>query len=152
MRQFGDLPTGAVCSGGVVRCFAHVHATATGHLKAYAAPQGFGPADIQSAYNIDPARVVPATAPTVAVIDAYGYPSLESDLAAYRAQYGLPACTSASGCLKIVNQTGQATPLPGNAPQGDDWTIETALDVDMVSAGCPSCKILVVQATDDQGD
>jgi len=152
LRQVTDVPTGAVCGGGTVRCFAHVHATESGHVKAYAAPQGFGPTDLQSAYGIDPTHVVPSTAPTVAVIDAYGYASLESDLAAYRSQYGLPACTTANGCLKIVNQNGQTSPLPGAPPQGDDWTIETALDVDMVSAACPSCKIVVVQATDDQGD
>src|SRR5262249_40151548 len=63
----------------------------------------------------------------------------------------LPACTTASGCLKIVNQTGGTT-LPGAPPANDDWTVETALDVDMASAACPTCKIIVVQATDDQGD
>ncbi|HTR51000.1 MAG TPA: S53 family peptidase [Kofleriaceae bacterium] len=151
VRHVTDVPTGAVCGGGALRCFAHVHATEDGHVKAYAAPQGWGPADLQSAYGIDAAHVVPTTTPTVAVVDAYGYASLESDLAAYRAQYGLPACTTANGCLKIVNQSGQTTPLPGPPPSGDDWTIETALDVDMVSAACPSCKIVVVQATDDQG-
>ena len=55
--------------------------------------------------------------------------------------------TTANGCLKIVNQQGQTTNLPPAPPDGDDWTVETALDVDMVSAVCPSCKILVVQGT-----
>ena len=74
------------------------------------------------------------------------------DLAKYRSQYGLPPCTKANGCLKIVNQNGQASPLPGNAPPGDDWTVEAALDLDMASAACPNCKLLLVEANDDQSD
>ncbi len=146
----GDLEqqTGSVCSDGPSRCFAHVHATMEGHVQTHVAPQGFGALDLQALYNI-PATPVTPTVPTIAIVDAFGYAALESDLAVYRDQYGLPACTSASGCLTIVNQTGQTSPLPGAPPTTDDWTIETALDVDMASAACPSCKLLVVQATDD---
>jgi hypothetical protein len=144
-----DVTTGSVCAAGPHRCFAHVHARPDGSVRAYTAAQGFGPADLQAAYAI------PTTLqdmPTIAVIDAFGYTALESDLATYRANYGLPACTTANGCLTIVNATGQTSPLPGPPPTGDDWTLETALDVDMISAACPSCRILVVQATDDMGE
>ncbi len=112
-------------------------------------PQGgYGPSDFQTAYNL------PATGSTatIAVVDAYGYTELESDLGMYRSMYGLPACTIANGCLRIVNQEGATSPLPTEASQQDDWTGETALDVDMASSACPTCKILVVQADDDQGD
>jgi uncharacterized protein (TIGR03382 family) len=143
-----QIQTGSVCSGAGRRCFAHARATAEGFVQADAVPQGFGAADLQAAYKIP--TTITGT-PTVAIVDAYGYPQLESDLAAYRTQYGLPACSVANGCLKIVNQTGGAT-LPAAPPANDDWTIETALDVDMASAACPSCKILVVQADDDQGN
>jgi MYXO-CTERM domain-containing protein len=143
-----------VCDiGEHLHCHAHVQASkTTGWIRANAAgPQiAYGPSDLQSAYNINPAKMV-ATAPVVAVTDAYGYASLESDLAMYRSHYGLPPCTVASGCLTILNGTGQTSPLPGPPPANDDWTIETALDVDMVSAACPGCKIVVVQATDDKG-
>ena len=117
-----------------------------------AAPIGFGPPDLQAAYKIDPTRIATVAVPTIAIVDAYGYPKLEADLAAYRAQYSLPPCTVASGCLKIVNQQGTTTPLPAAPPASDDWTIETALDVDMASAACPLCNILVVQATDNMGN
>lgn len=60
----------------------------------------------------------------------------------YRAQFGLPACTTANGCLKILNQTG-GTKLPVN---NTGWAQEQALDVDAVSAACPDCKIAVLQA------
>ncbi|MFL6155403.1 MAG: hypothetical protein ACJ72D_04910 [Marmoricola sp.] len=80
---------------------------------------------------------------TVAIIDAYGYPNLERDLGVYRAQFALPACTTANGCLKVVNQTGGSSLPRFNT----GWAGETALDVDAVSAICPGCKILVVQAS-----
>ena len=145
----GEQPVGSVCTEGAIRCHAHALATVDGHVQAAAAPQGWGPADLQSAYNI-PTTI--SGTPTVAIVDAYGYSNLEADLATYRSTYGLPACTTANGCLKIVNENGQTSPLPANPPTNDDWTLETALDVDMASAACPSCKILVVQATDNAGD
>jgi subtilase family serine protease len=105
-------------------------------------PPGTGktPAQLRSAYKLTGAT---SGGRTVAIIDAYGYPNLERDLGIYRSQFGIAACTSANGCLKVLNQTG-GTSLPQfNA----GWAGETALDVDAVSAICPDCKILVVQAT-----
>ncbi len=149
--QPGQVQTGSVCSNYEgLRCFAHVHATKEGRVQSFVTPKGFGPPDLQAAYQI-PSSPVNGT-PTVAIVDAFGYTTLESDLAAYRSQYGLPECSTANGCLTILNQSGSASPLPGAPPTSDDWTIETALDVDMVSAACPACNITVVQATDDMTD
>lgn len=143
--------TGRVCNGGENHCFAHVHLTDTGAIRtlnglASFADQGFGPQDLWSAYGIDPNIT---STPTVAIVDAFGYAHLESDLAEYRAQFGLPACTRANGCLTVMSQRGSTSQLPADPPPDDDWTVETALDVDMVSAACPRCKILVVQADSD---
>jgi subtilase family serine protease len=99
----------------------------------------YGPADIQSAYNLPSSTK--GKGQTVALIDAYGYPTAESDLAMYRSTYGLPACTSASGCLKIINQKG-GTP---NYPPNGNWDAEQAVDMAMVSATCPNCNILLVE-------
>nr|HEX4318510.1 S8 family serine peptidase [Kofleriaceae bacterium] len=141
-------PVKHVCNG-VVHCMAQVRAMATeGKIQHFATPQGFGPADLQDAYKID---VSSDPGATVAVVDAFGYASLESDLATYRSTFGLPACTTASGCLKIVGDNGGAAPT-GQPPADDDWTIETALDVDMVSSGCPKCKIIVVETASDRGN
>ncbi|HEY0251875.1 MAG TPA: S53 family peptidase [Kofleriaceae bacterium] len=147
-READQLQTGAVCGGGNVRCFAHVLATEDGFVSPAAPTTGFTPTDLQSAYKIPTAI---GGTPLVAIIDAYGYANLESDLAMYRSTFGLPPCTTNNGCLHIVNQEGNNSPLPAQAPSSDDWTIETALDVDMASAACPKCKILVVQADDDTG-
>ncbi|HMG21508.1 MAG TPA: hypothetical protein VK607_09340, partial [Kofleriaceae bacterium] len=143
----GEAPTAAVCGGGGENhCYAHVRIDAAGEILANAGPgtpAGFGPAELQSAYQIDLTKPMPPTPPTIAIVDAYGYANLESDLATYRSQFGLPPCTVSNGCLKIVNQRGTAA-LPPAPPADDDWTVETALDVDMASAACPHCKILVV--------
>jgi hypothetical protein len=107
---------------------------------AAAAVSGYGPADIDSAYKLPTTQ---GSGKTVAIVDAYDDPSVESDLATYRSQFGLPACTTANGCFRKINQTGGTTP-----PKADTgWSGEIALDVEMVSAVCPLCKILLVEAT-----
>jgi hypothetical protein len=82
---------------------------------------------------------------TVAIVDAYNLPSAEADLATYRAQYGLPPCTTANDCFHKVNQTGGSTP-PATSAVGTGWDYEIALDIEMVSAICPNCHILLVEA------
>ncbi len=102
--------------------------------------------DLQAAYGITQVARSAGRA-TVAIVDAYGYPDAAGDLAVYRRSMGLPVCTPSSGCLKIVNQHGRANPLPkANGDAGDDWRAEEALDLDVISAICPNCKILLVQA------
>ncbi|HEX8113084.1 MAG TPA: S53 family peptidase [Kofleriaceae bacterium] len=142
-------PHSKVCVGGRFACKAQVRTDAQNHIKPFATPSGLGPADLASAYKLDPTKTSTAT---IAIVDAFNYPNAESDLATYRSQFGLSPCTKANGCLKIVNQSGATSPLPGNSPSGDDWTVETALDLDMASAACPTCKLLLVEAQDDQGD
>ncbi|WP_449343644.1 carboxypeptidase regulatory-like domain-containing protein [Streptomyces polygonati] len=102
-------------------------------------PDGFGPADLQSAYAL-PADG--GAGQTVAIVDAYDDPTAEADLAVYREQFGLPACTAASGCFTKVSQRG-GTDYPAPDP---DWAGEISLDVDMVSAAAPNAHILLVEA------
>jgi subtilase family serine protease len=141
--------TTAVCAGGHFTCKSHVRVDEHNRIKPFATPAGLGPADLTSAYKLNAA--VTSTA-TIAIVDAFNYPNAASDLATYRAQFGLPPCTVASGCLKIVNQNGATSPLPASPPAGDDWNLEAALDLDMASAACPTCKLVLVEAQDDQGD
>jgi subtilase family serine protease len=110
---------------------------------ASADPTGYGPSDIQSAYGLASAASSSGSGQTVAIVDAYDDPNAESDLATYRSYYGLSACTTANGCFKKVGQTGSTTSLP-TADSG--WAGEESLDVDMVSAACPNCDILLVEA------
>lgn len=125
---------------GHATCYAVALATANGHIVQSSKPlAAFTPADVQKAYNL---KGLKSHGATVAIVDAYGYPTLEDDLAQFRKQYNLPACTTKNGCLTIIGQDG------GKPPSQVDsgWDLEQALDVDMVSSACPDCKILVVES------
>ncbi len=129
-------------------CFGKIraHRTASGLLAPLTttAVTGYGPADIQAAYKLAGKT---SGGRTVAIVDAYNDPKAEADLAAYRSHFGLPACTKANGCFKQVNQNGATSPLPST---DYGWALEISLDLDMVSATCPDCHILLVEA--DLGD
>jgi hypothetical protein len=102
-------------------------------------PRGLHPADIQAAYALG----AQSSTPTVAIVDAYDDPTAEADLGVYRAQFGLSPCTTANGCFKKVNQTGGTSYPTVNG----GWAQEISLDLDMVSAACPTCHILLVEAS-----
>ncbi len=104
-------------------------------------PSGYNPADLQAAYYLPSATA--GSGQTVGIVDAYDDPNAESDLAVYRSQFGLPACTTASGCFRKVNQNG-GTSYP---KRNSGWGQEISLDLDMVSAICPNCHILLVEAS-----
>lgn len=113
----------------------------TGAVQSFITPQGFGPTDLANAYKLP---VSGGAGVTVAVVVAFDNPNVESDLAVYRQQFGLPACSTANGCFRKVNQNGQVSPLP---PANTGWGGEMSLDVQMVSAACPSCNLLLVEGS-----
>ena len=143
----GQHPTHDVCAkpsrAGQMSCLSVVRddVVEPKGVQPNVTPVGFGPTDLHSAYNL------PATGSTdtVAIVDAFDNPNAEADLGVYRQQYGLPACTTANGCFKKIDQRGGTSYPPPDA----GWAGEIALDVDMVSAVCPSCKILLVEADDN---
>jgi subtilase family serine protease len=144
LTHLSGLHAQRVCAkptAGHAACFAKVLVNKKGAIPMVTTPisSALSPAQLKAAYNL------PATGGagrTVAIVDAYGYPNLERDLSIYRSTYGMSACTTANGCLKIVDQNG-GTSLPRTDV---GWSQEQALDVDAVSATCPDCHILVVQA------
>jgi subtilase family serine protease len=153
VEHSGNVFHVAVCARtnrpGTARCHAHVVTDQAGrHLTnrfrrnaaARLVPVGYSPVDLRSAYNI-----TTSGAPTtiVAIVDAFGYNNAEADLGVYRNAYGLPVCTTANGCFTKYNQNGQKGPYPS---QDVGWAQESALDLDMVSAMCPNCKIILVEA------
>ncbi len=130
----------AVASGHDVRCFAEYRAVhSAGAQVTTPTPPGLSPADIASAYALTGDG---GAGRTVAIVDAYDDPNAESDLATYRATYGLPPCTTANGCFHKLNQDGAAGPYPDPDP---GWAIEMSLDLDAVSAACPQCSITLVE-------
>lgn len=130
---------------GRARCHAHIVTDRFGRFLARpmattSLPPGYGPSDLRSAYEVTGTG---SSSTIIAVVDAYGYPNAEADLDVYRAKYGLPACTSANGCFAKYNESG----VKGSYPAMDlGWAQETALDLAMVSAICPNCKIILVEA------
>jgi hypothetical protein len=141
----------AVCPSvrrpGAARCMSRIVVDATGKPLVTTTPSGYGPSDIQSAYEL--AGVAASGAPpVVALVDAYDDANAESDLATYRAYFGLPPCTTANGCFQKVNQSGLAGSYPSSDPQSE-WPVETSLDLDAVSAACPRCKIILVETNSD---
>lgn len=112
-----------------------------------AAPMGFGPADLQSAYNLVQASANNGAGQTIAIVDAQDDPNAEADLGTYRSQFGLPACTTANGCFTKLDQNGGT-----NYPTADpNWGAEISLDLDMASAICPNCNIMLVEANAPTG-
>ena len=113
---------------GEANCFAEKLDDANGEAfspSAVSPNAAQAPGDIRSAYNLGSAS---SGGRTVAIVDAYGYPRAASDLATYRSTYGLPPCTTASGCLKIVDPN-----CGTNLPRFNlGWAQEQALDLDAV--------------------
>jgi len=132
-------PACGAVPAGMARCLAIFMHTPARRADAAGGPSGLTPSDILSAYHL------PATGAqgrTVAIVDAYDDPNAEADLGVYRATFGLSPCTVANGCFRKADQRG------GNRFPAPDagWSQEISLDLDMVSAACPSCHILLVEA------
>ena len=135
--------------GDTVSCFAEFRTDVGGgagvnggRITMASTVSGYVPSDLQSAYALPSSTA--GSGQTVAIVDAYNDPNAESDLGVYRSQFGLPACTTANGCFKKVNQNG----VQGSYPRSNGgWAQEISLDLDMVSAICPNCHIILVEAS-----
>jgi subtilase family serine protease len=137
-------PTGAthravkVCTtatAGTAAC----HSLVRTDITPNATPAGLSPSSLRAAYNLTSSG---SSAQTIAIVDAFDDPTAEADLAVYRSQFGLPACTTANGCFRKVDQNGGT-----RYPRKDaGWALEISLDLDMASAICPNCHILLVEA------
>ena len=137
-----EVPVCKRAPHGRVGCFAiRLDHYSSGRVRHASAPVGYGPSDLQSAYAL-PADDA-GDGMTVAIVDAYDDPAAEEDLATYREEFGLPACTTSNHCFRKVGQSGGRT-LPA---VDEGWAQEISLDLDMVSAACPNCDLLLVEAT-----
>ena len=135
-----NAPVFSHACGAPAAGFASCHAIRNDSKPGGGGPSGLNPVDLQSAYKVS---ATGGSGQTVAIVDAFDDANAESDLGTYRAQFGLPLCTTANGCFRKTNQTGGS-----NFPRGDGgWGQEISLDLDMVSAICPNCHILLVEAT-----
>jgi subtilase family serine protease len=124
-------------ANGVARSKVEVTSPIPGYLT---------PELLHAAYAL-PDETAASQAQTIAVVDAFDDPSAEADLGVYDAQFGLPACTSANGCFRKVNEEGLASPLPR---KNGGWASEESIDVQMAHAICESCHVLLVEASSER--
>jgi hypothetical protein len=144
MARFLDAPGGGLLGGllgglGLGTLLGGSPAPAPAPPPAAGVPHGLTAANLRSAYGITGTG---SAGRTVAVVDAMDDPNAEADLAVYRTAMGLPPCSTANGCFRKVDAhggTGYPTPDAG-------WSREIALDLDMISAACSDCHILLVEA------
>jgi hypothetical protein len=133
-----------------MRCFAKEVKTLNGEPMAVphaaAPPAGsLGPKELRAAYKLPSSG---GQGRLVAIVDAFDAPNAEADMNVYRQYYGIPPCTTANGCFRKLNQDGQ----PGPYPPGDrGWEGEIMVDLDMVSATCPDCTIVLIEARSQNG-
>lgn len=108
-------------------------------------PHGNGtPNDIITRYNL---RGGNSTGALIIIVDAYRYPTAESDLAQFSQQYDLPSCSVESGCLTI-KLVDPARTLPDTDPRVSDcgWSVESALDLQWAHAIARNAHLVLVEA------
>jgi hypothetical protein len=99
-------------------------------------PPGYSPSQIRTAYGF--ANITgDGSGQTIAIVDAYNDPNVQSDLAAFDRQFALPTAS-----LTVVNQSGGTT-LPKT---NSGWSLEISLDVEWAHAMAPGAKIVLVEA------
>jgi subtilase family serine protease len=115
----------------------------------------YQPSQLQTAYNLAPLfnKGIEGQGETIAVVDAFGSPSIAADLKTFDAQTGLPNPPS----LKVITPEGPITTTAKNcttkfSPTGPDlcsdyygWTDETSLDVEWAHTMAPKANILLVE-------
>jgi len=100
---------------------------------------GFTAQQLEAAYNLT-SELGGGAGTKVAVIEAGDLSSASSDLATYRTEYGLGTAS-----FFKYNESGQQSNYPPSCGNYG-WCLETALDIDMVSASCPQCTIYLMEA------
>jgi Subtilase family len=131
-RRRGPLREGEITRGPV--------ADTSPALYGHGVEGGYSPEDLRNAYGL--ASSASGSGQTIAVVDAFDDPNAEADLQGYRSAYGISSCTTGNGCFRKVNQTGGTSYPPPDA----GWAGEISVDLDMASAICPNCHILLVEA------
>lgn len=99
-------------------------------------------ADLQDAYGL-PSDLL-GHGQTIAVVVPFDHPTAEADLAVYRETNELPPCDENFPCLRKVGQRG-GDELPVVNPE---WSLHAAVGLDLASAACPNCTLLLVEADD----
>ena len=104
----------------------------------------YGPDQLQTAYDEQPLfnAGITGAGQTIVIVDAFGSPTIEADLAVFDAQYNLPAPPS----FKIIQPAGKVPAWDPTDANGDlGWAGETTLDVEWAHSMAPGANILLVE-------
>jgi|GEM_PF-710395 len=116
----------------------------------------YSPVQIRTAYGIS-SLSLDGAGQTIAIVDAYDNPSIFQALDLFDNKFGIATSGpslyqqygAANTFLTVLNQNGQATPLPAVDPSGSgtaNWEMETSLDVEWAHAVAPAAHIVLVEA------
>jgi MYXO-CTERM domain-containing protein len=143
-----------VCPAGEAHARCFLHWIVQPYTNVTAGNGALGADGIAAAYGLT-SSIPGSGGAIVATVLAYDNNTALSDVQAYRTNYNLPPISACSGtlpmpwqsppCLAVINQNGATSPLPSVDP---GWASESSLDIEMISATCPDCSIVVVEATD----
>jgi len=115
-----------------------IHANPSGNL-AGPPSSAYSPSQMRHAYGFDQVTNQ-GSGQVIGIVDAYDHPNIESDLAVFNRQFGLPGCTSSNGCFRKIYANGRRPAANAN------WGIEIALDVEWAHAIAPQAKIVLVES------
>jgi subtilase family serine protease len=103
----------------------------------------YGPDQLQTAYDEQPLfnSGITGAGQTIVIVDSFGSPTIQADLATFDAQYNLPAPPS----FKIIQPVGKVVWDPTGANGDLGWGGETTLDVEMAHSMAPGANILLVE-------
>jgi subtilase family serine protease len=103
----------------------------------------YGPQQVETAYDEGPlyARGITGKGETIVIVDAFGSPTIQSDLATFDAETGLPAPPS----FKVIQPAGAVPPYDPSNGTMVGWAGETTLDVEYSHTMAPGANILLVE-------
>jgi len=103
----------------------------------------YQPAQIQNAYNITPLlnHGINGTGRTIVIVDAFGSPTIASDLQTFDATMGLP-----NPSFTEITPAGSPPPFDINDPNQFGWSVETTLDVEWAHVTAPGANIVLAVA------
>jgi subtilase family serine protease len=107
----------------------------------------YTPVMYRVAYNLNPlydgqavrGRDITGAGETIVIVDAYGSPTIESDLQTFDAQFGFPNPSL------TIDQFGDVPPFDPNNPTVVSWAEETSLDVEYAHSIAPGASIVLAE-------
>jgi len=103
----------------------------------------YGPFQFEQAYNMNPlySRGLTGRGETIAIVDSFGSPTIQADLAQFDSDFALPPPPS----FQIIQPAGPVPPFDPTNSDMAGWAIETSLDVEYAHAMAPGANILLVE-------